>query len=79
MGFMAPWGDFMMARYLSANVDAGKNVAVGMFTWVSKTNLNDMYTIFCAAGVTVAAPVTAVFLLLQKYYVEGVTSGAVKA
>ena len=78
MGFMAPWGDFMMAKYLSANIDAGKNVAVGMFTWVSKTNLNDMYTIFCAAGVTVAAPVTAVFLALQKYYVEGVTGGAVK-
>ena len=78
MGFMAPWGDFMMAKYLSANIDAGKNVAVGMFTWVSKTNLNDMYTIFCAAGVTVAVPVTAVFLALQKYYVEGVTGGAVK-
>ena len=78
MGFMAPWGDFMMAKYLSANIDAGKNVAVGMFTWVSKTNLNDMYTVFCAAGVTVAAPVTAVFLALQKYYVEGVTGGAVK-
>jgi arabinogalactan oligomer/maltooligosaccharide transport system permease protein len=33
---------------------------------------------FCAAGVIVALPVTAVFLALQKYYVEGVTGGAVK-
>ena len=30
------------------------------------------------AGVIVAIPVTAVFLMLQKYYVEGVTGGAVK-
>ena len=33
---------------------------------------------FCAAGVIVAIPVVTVFLLLQKYYVEGVTGGAVK-
>ena len=35
-------------------------------------------TLFCAAGVIVAIPVVTVFLLLQKYYVEGVTGGAVK-
>ena len=29
-------------------------------------------------GVVVAIPVTTVFLCLQKYYVEGVTGGAVK-
>ena len=30
------------------------------------------------AGVVVAIPVVAVFMMLQKYYVEGVTGGAVK-
>ena len=57
---------------------AGMNVAVGMYEWLSKTNLNTHYTMFCSAGVVVALPVTAVFLALQKYYVEGVTGGAVK-
>jgi arabinogalactan oligomer/maltooligosaccharide transport system permease protein len=33
---------------------------------------------FCAAGVVVSIPVTIVFMSLQKYYVEGVTGGAVK-
>ncbi len=78
MGFMAPWGDFMMASYIIHENSAGMNVAVGAFKWLSKTNLNDFYTTFCAAGVIVAVPVTAVFLALQKYYVEGVTGGAVK-
>lgn len=78
MGFMAPWGDFMMASYMIHNNDAGMTVAVGMFEWLDKTNLNTSYTMFCAAGVMVAIPVTAVFLALQKYYVEGVTGGAVK-
>ena len=78
MGFMAPWGDFMLASYLIHENSAGMNVAVGMFEWLSRTNVNLNYTMFCAAGVIVAIPVTAVFLALQKYYVEGVTGGAVK-
>ena len=78
MGFMAPWGDFMLASYIIHENSAGMNVAVGVYEWLSKTNVNTHYTMFCAAGVIVAIPVTTVFLLLQKYYVEGVTGGAVK-
>lgn len=78
MGFMAPWGDFMTASYIIHENSAGMNVAVGVYEWLSKTMVNSHYTMFCAAGVVVAIPVTAVFLLLQKYYVEGVTGGAVK-
>lgn len=78
MGFMAPWGDFMMAKYIAHANSDGMNVAVGMWQWVQKTLLNTHYTMFCAAGVVVAVPVTILFLLLQKYYVEGVTGGAVK-
>ena len=78
MGFMAPWGDFMLASYLIHENSQGMSVAVGMFEWLSRANLNLNYTMFCAAGVVVAVPVTTVFLCLQKYYVEGVTGGAVK-
>ena len=78
MGFMAPWGDFMMAKYIAHARSEGFNVAVGMWSWLDKTVINSNYTMFCAAGVVVAVPVTIVFLLLQKYYVEGVTGGAVK-
>jgi arabinogalactan oligomer/maltooligosaccharide transport system permease protein len=78
MGFMAPWGDFMMAKYLIHENSAGMTVAVGMHEWLTATIVNTNYTMFCAAGVIVAIPVVTVFLLLQKYYVEGVTGGAVK-
>ena len=78
MGFMAPWGDFMLASYIIHENSAGMSVAVGVFEWLSKTMVNTNYTMFCAAGVVVAIPVTTVFLCLQKYYVEGVTGGAVK-
>lgn len=78
MGFMAPWGDFMMASYIIHESSQGMTVAVGMYEWLSRTNLNTSYTQFCAAGVVVAIPVVTVFLCLQKYYVAGVTGGAVK-
>lgn len=80
MGFMAPWGDYMMARFLINNNEDGMNVAVGMYKWMngSGDNIYQNYTMFCAAGVCVAVPVTIVFMSLQKYYVEGVTGGAVK-
>lgn len=76
--FMAPWGDFVFARYVSMGTSAGMNVAVGMFNFLNKDQINSCYTMFCAGGVIVAIPVTILFLCLQKYYVEGVTGGAVK-
>lgn len=80
MGFMAPWGDYMMARFLINNNTDGMNVAVGMYKWIngSGDTLFQNYTMFCAAGVVVSIPVTIVFMSLQRYYVEGVTGGAVK-
>ena len=76
--FMGPWGDFIFAKYISFNASAGMNVAVGLYSWLTKDMISTRYTAFCAGGVLVAIPVAALFLFLQKYYVEGVTGGAVK-
>lgn len=76
--FMAPWGDFVFARYVSFGTSAGMNVAVGMYSWLQQDMISQRYTMFCAGGVIVAIPVTILFMCLQKYYVEGVTGGAVK-
>ena len=76
--FMWPWGDFVFARYIAFGSSAGSNVAVGLYNWLNKDQINTYYTVFCAGGVLVAVPVTILFLCLQKYYVEGVTGGAVK-
>ena len=76
--FMAPWGDIVFARYISFGNPFGMNVAVGMYNWLNKDMINSCYTMFCAGGVIVALPVTILFMCLQRYYVEGVTGGAVK-
>ena len=78
--FMAPWGDFIFAKYIT-NPDSSQawNVAVGLQNWLSTTTLiSEKYTMFCTGGVVVAIPVVILFMCLQRYYVEGVTGGAVK-
>ena len=77
-GFMGPWGDYVFASYISFGNSSGMNVAVGMYNWLTPDQINNNYTMFCAGGVIVAIPVTILFMCLQKYYVEGVTGGAVK-
>lgn len=78
MGFMAPWGDFITASFMSNNDPLGFNVAVGLQWLMGKTRVDRYYTTFCAGGVVVALPITLLFMFLQKYYVAGVTGGAVK-
>jgi len=76
--FMGPWGDFVFAKYVSFEDPAGMNVAVGLWKWLTPDMISQRYTMFCAGGVVVALPVAILFMCLQKYYVEGVTGGAVK-
>ncbi|MBQ3420003.1 MAG: sugar ABC transporter permease [Erysipelotrichaceae bacterium] len=77
--FMAPWGDFMFAKYIAHAASDGMNVAVGLQNMIgTQASLAANYTMFCAGGVIVAIPITILFMSLQKYYVEGVTGGAVK-
>ena len=76
--FMGPWGDFIFARIIAFGEPTGYNVAVGLWSWLTADQIANHYTHFCAGGVLVAIPVVVLFMFLQKYYVEGVTGGAVK-
>lgn len=78
MAFMAPWGDYVFASYVAFGDPDGYNVAVGLYRWANTTDYQGYFTRFCAGGVLVALPVTALFMALQRFYVEGITGGAVK-
>ena len=45
---------------------------------VSAEFINEYYKQFLAGSVMVAIPITTLFLIMQRYYVEGVTAGGVK-
>jgi arabinogalactan oligomer/maltooligosaccharide transport system permease protein len=78
MAFIAPWGDFMYASLISFGHEEAYNVAVGLFKWLDREHISNYFTIFCAGGLVVSIPITVLFMFLQRYYVEGVTGGAVK-
>jgi ABC-type glycerol-3-phosphate transport system permease component len=78
IAFMAPWCDYIFASYIAFGYSKSYNVAVGLYDWVNTNDYQGYFTRFCAGGVLIAVPITALFMSLQKYYVEGVTGGAVK-
>ncbi|MBR3503414.1 MAG: ABC transporter permease subunit [Clostridia bacterium] len=77
--FLAPWMDFVMASLmLNSGVSSGKTVALGLFAMVDKVNRNNYFGEFCAGGVVVSIPISILFVIMQKFYVEGITGGSVK-
>ena len=79
--FMAPWGEYMFASLIANGESSYWNVAVGLRDMIQReplSNYADGFQRFCAAGVVVSLPITILFFILQRYYVEGVTGGSVK-
>lgn len=78
--FIAPWGEFMFSSFMLKGDDDKFTVAVGMKSWLDNSTLmaEGYLTVFCAAAVVVSIPITALFIWLQRYYVEGITGGSVK-
>lgn len=76
--FIAPFADFIFVSVIMKDNYQNYTVALGLYQMLSRENLFQYFTRFCAGAVLVAVPVTLLFMVLQRYYVEGVTGGAVK-
>lgn len=77
--FMGPWGDYIFASLILGNNTDAYTVAVGLYKMISATDtLAKNYTTFFAGATVVAIPIMTLFLITQRYYVSGVTGGAVK-
>lgn len=80
MSFTGPWMDFIFARVIigPTNVEYW-TVSVGLYDMLFGTFADiNLFTKFAAGCVVVGIPIVTLFMFLQKYYVEGVTAGAVK-
>lgn len=77
--FLAPWGDFVFAKLmLNSGVATDWTVAIGLFNMLSRSMINKYFSVFCAGGVIIAIPISILFVIMQKFYVEGITGGSVK-
>jgi arabinogalactan oligomer/maltooligosaccharide transport system permease protein len=73
--FMGPWMDYMLPRYL-INQNEKRTLAIGLFDLISGQNSD--FTAFCAGAVLVAVPITALYMVFQRYLLEGLMAGANK-
>jgi len=85
--FMAPWMDYMLPKYLldvqlagSTDPDAVQKqwtIAVGLFSMIQNPQ-SSSYTMFASGALIVAVPITVLYMIFQRYLIEGIAAGATK-
>jgi arabinogalactan oligomer/maltooligosaccharide transport system permease protein len=73
--FMGPWMDYMLPRYL-INMNEKRTLAIGLFDLINGTNAD--FSAFCAGAVLVAIPITILYMVFQRFLLEGLMAGANK-
>lgn len=77
--FLVPWTDFIFAKIiLNSGISTDWTVAIGLYNMLQRSLLPTYFSRFCAGGVLVAIPIGILFVIMQKFYVEGITGGGVK-
>ena len=80
--FMAPWIDFIFSGIIlstSGNPNT-YTIAYGLYNMVhsAKGTMATFFTEFIAGCVLIAIPITVLFIIMQRFYVSGISSGADK-
>ena len=76
--FIGPWVDFIFVSVIMKDAYNKYTVALGLYQMLSRENIYNYFTEFCAGAVIVAIPITILFISMQKHYVSGVTAGGAK-
>ena len=80
--FIAPWTDFIFSGIILSSSGNAKTytIAYGLYTMVhaTKGTSTTYFTWFIAGCVVIAVPITILFIIMQKFYVNGITAGADK-
>jgi multiple sugar transport system permease protein len=72
--FMTSWGEILFASVMTT----GKNETLAVGLQGYSTQLGVFWNQVMAAALVVSLPIVVAFLLLQRYLIAGLTSGAVK-
>lgn len=75
MAFILSWNEYLLSSVLVSS-DKMKTLTVGLANYISSTEI-DWGTIM-ALGTATTIPIIILFSAIQKYFVEGLTAGAVK-
>ena len=75
--FIAPWTDYIFVSVIMGDSYDKYTVALGLYKMLEREFITNWYTRFAAGAVIVSIPIAILFVIMQRYYAEGV-SGAVK-
>ncbi|MDE7404608.1 MAG: ABC transporter permease subunit [Lachnospiraceae bacterium] len=75
--FMSPWIDFLFAKVICRADAKYYTVSIGLWKMLEKEYIDNWYTSFAAGAVLVSIPIAILFIMTQRFYVDGM-SGAVK-
>lgn len=77
--FLTPWTDFVFAKMiLNSGISNMWTVSIGLYNMLDRSLINSYFSIFCAGGVVVSIPISVLFVIMQRFYINGITGGAVK-
>ncbi|WP_047984533.1 sugar ABC transporter permease [Ornithinibacillus californiensis] len=74
--FMAPFMDFLLPRIVLTSPE-NYTLALGLYNFIND-QFSTNFTRFAAGAILIALPIALVFLVLQRYLISGLTSGATK-
>jgi len=74
--FMSPWMDYILPNLLLSK-DQHKTLAVGLYAMINEQESTN-FTMFAAGAVVVSIPISTVYVIFQKYIVQGISAGANK-
>lgn len=78
MAFMAPWSDYILAGLILRD-PSQMTVAVGLYNMTAtSSDMLQNFTIFAAGSIFIAIPIVILYIALQRFMIEGISSGAVK-
>ena len=75
--FMAPWADYILSSIVITS-SANRTIGYGLYSLMTADHINTYFTRFCAASVVVALPIVVLYIALQRFFVAGISAGAVK-
>ncbi|GLZ80316.1 sugar ABC transporter permease [Actinorhabdospora filicis] len=77
LAFIGTINEFLIANVFLTDPES-KTLAIGLFGLINEQNRDANFGIFAVGTLLTAIPTVAVFQLLQRYIVGGLTAGAVK-
>lgn len=73
--FVMIWNDFLIGYSLTLS-DENRLVQVGIYAFLTETGVE--YGPLCAAAIASIVPIVVLYALLQRFFIQGLTGGAVK-